>query len=189
MNMLGPAKAAKRLGLRHPNRGLFLIAAAIVVAIVALAGLAIWNARQSAFQEEERDASNLAFALAEQTARYVQTVDLTMMQVKSWVTELDGNTPAAFKSRMRSAEIHQRLVEHGASVLQAHAIALIGADGEVLNSSRPQFVPGFSIAGRDFYEYLKIHDDPDLVVGTPAASHTSGNPSLYFARRLNSPNQ
>jgi PAS domain S-box-containing protein len=193
MSMLRRVKAAPGIGTttgtgRFPvSRVCRLIGAAIVVAVVALAGLAIWNARQAAFQDEEQDASNLAFALAEQTARYVQTVDQTMVQVKSWAVDLESDSPAWFARRMQSPEVHQRLLEHGANVLQAHAIALVGADGTVLNSSRPRFVPGYSVAGRDFYQYLKDHDDPAIIIGAPTASHSTGEPSLFFARRVNGP--
>jgi signal transduction histidine kinase len=187
MSMRRRARDAEGTGRLRANRGFLLIGAAIVALIVALAGLAIWNARQSAFREDERDATNLAIALAEQTARYVQTVDLTMIEVKSWVAESDGRTPAAFNARMRSAEVHQRLVERQADIGQAHAIVVVGADGAILNTSRAGFVSGATAVDRDYYQYLKSHDDPAMVIGLPITSRTTGKPSLLFARRVDGP--
>jgi hypothetical protein len=168
MSILRRARDAEDTGLLRLSRSTIIIVT-ICVAIVVLVGtatsLAIWNTRQHAFQEHERDVTNLAFALAEQTTRYVETVDLTIMEVKSWATELDRRSRATFKNRMQSADIHQSLVERRANVLAAPAIVLIGADGEVLNSSQPAFAPDLNVTDRDYYQYLKYHDDPAVVIG------------------------
>jgi signal transduction histidine kinase len=171
----------------HPVRGFFIICAAIVTLVGTTATLAILNARDNAFQEDLRDATNLAVALAEQTARYVQTVDLSVLEVRSWATEPDRRSRAGFDTRMRSAEIHQRLVERRANILGAQAIVLVDADGAVLNTSGPGSAPGVNVTDRSYFTYLKDHDDAGLVIGSPAKGHITGVLSLFFARRVNSP--
>jgi signal transduction histidine kinase len=185
LRVLRLARHAADAGRLLRSHGFFIGGAAILVLIIGLAGIAIWNARQHVVTERERDATNLAVALAEQTARYVQTVDLTMMEIKSWIAVLDLQTPATFESGMRSSAVHQGLVERRPEVLQALAIAIVGADGVVVNTSRPEFPPGHNVVGRDFYEYLKLHNDPAMVIGSLANSLT-GSPSLFFAKRVNS---
>jgi signal transduction histidine kinase len=169
------------------SRNLFLIGIAIVGLIVALASFAVWNVRFSAFQESQREATNLSIVLAEQTARYVQTVDLTLMEAQSWATELGPRTPAAFKSRIQSVEIRQRLAERRAAFSDGHDVILVSADGEIMNSSQPKLIPGLNISDTDYFQYLKAHDESVMVIGSPGTSRTTGEASLFFARRVNGP--
>jgi signal transduction histidine kinase len=178
------ARDAEGKSFSDSRRNFFVFGIAIVGLILALAGFAIWNARLSAFREGQRDATDLSVALAEQTARYVQTVDLTMMEAESWTTGLDRRTPAAFKIRIQSAEIRQQLAERRSTVSDGHAIILVSADGEIMNSSRPRFIPDINISGTDYFQYLKEHDESVLVIGSPGTSRTTGDASLFFARRV-----
>ena len=73
------------------------------------ASFVIWDARGHAFQEHEREATNLAIALTEQTARYVQAVDQAITEVESWATESDLRTADTFNRLMRSPEVRRRL--------------------------------------------------------------------------------
>jgi signal transduction histidine kinase len=186
VGILGRARHAVHPVRLLRNHGFSMGGAAIVALIFSLAGVAVWNSRQHAFQERERDATNLAIALAEQTSRYVQTVDLTMMEAKSWINGLDAFTPATFKARMKTRAIHQGLVERRPDVLQGLAIEVVAADGDVLNASRAELPSGLNIGGRDFYEYLKSHDDSAIIVGSPTNSLVTGKPCLFFATRMNS---
>jgi diguanylate cyclase (GGDEF)-like protein len=186
-SMASFAKVFPRLGLHHRSRRFIdaVIGGAIVMVIAGAAVLIIRDGRQHAFKDHEREATNLAVALAEQTARYVQTVDQTITEIKSWASGQDLRTAESFGNLMRSAEIRRRLIEHRPNVLEAPSIAIVGADGEVLNTSRTVFTPGASAADRDFYKYLSTHDDPEIVIGSPGISRTTNRPSMFFARRVN----
>ncbi len=177
-------------GFFHPSRGAILtviICATIGVLVSTVAIFAVWSARQHAFREHQRDATNLAVGRAEQTARYVETVDMTSKDVKSWATDSDLRNRAAFKSRMQSADVHQSLLERRANFPMSPVIGIVGADGEVLNSSEPDFAAGLTVADRDYYQYLKSHNDPAIFVGSPGRGSIPGRPGLFFARRVNSP--
>jgi PAS domain S-box-containing protein len=185
--MQGWTTGASPPGLFQSTRGFFVISAAIIVVIAGLAYFAISNARQSATRADRADATNLAIALAEQTTGYMQAVDLITMEVGAWVTGLDASSAAAFQQRLQSPEVHQHLVEHPIRPLPSEDIVIVGADGNVLNASRSEPELTGNIAGRDFYEYLRTHDDHDMVVGAPTVSRVTGKPNLFFARRINGP--
>ena len=182
----GGATAANA-GSFSARRGFLVLFAAIVILAGATAWFVIWNARQVAFQEDQHDATNLALVLAEQTERYIQTIDLTILEVKSWASELDRQDPATFSARMRSADVHQRMAERRASILEARAIMLIAADGEVLDTSGPAIVSTASVADHEYYKYLKSHSASDLVVGLPTTAQAGGYRNLFFARRVTGP--
>ena len=132
MHLKRDARSAK--GIRHVrSSGRFgAISAAIVVLIAATASITIWSAREHAFTEYQESATNLTAVLAEQTARYVQVVDLAMMVVQSAVTELNDVPYPQFKIYVESDEMHRRLIERMVNVPQAGGIALVGADGSQL---------------------------------------------------------
>jgi diguanylate cyclase (GGDEF)-like protein len=187
LNLLCWAKDAEGSGLFRASGSFIILGTAIIGLIAAVAGFAVWDVRLSAFQESQRNATNLAAALGEQTARYVQTIDLTMMEAESWATESDHRTAATYKIRMQSAEIRQRLNDRRSNVPDGHAIVLVSADGEIVNTSRPAFLPSLNVSDRDYFQYLKDHDDPAMVIGSPGVSRTTGETSLFFARRVNGP--
>ena len=74
------------------------------------------------------------------------------------------------------------------NVPQANGIILIGADGVTVNWSRRWPVVGVWSVGRDYYDYLKEHDDPALFIGSVSRGRDTGNLRLFFARRVNGPN-
>ena len=185
--MQGCTTGANPPGPFQSTRGFFLISVAIIVVIAGCAYFAISNARQSATRADRTDATNLAIALAEQTTGYVQAGDLITREVGAWVTALEASSAAALQQRLQSPEVHQYLAEHLVRPLQSDEIVIVGADGNVLNASRSEPALTGNIAGRDFYDYLRTHDDPDLVVGAPALSRATGRLNLFFARRVNGP--
>ncbi|MDB5402897.1 MAG: putative diguanylate cyclase (GGDEF)/phosphodiesterase with and two sensor [Rhodopila sp.] len=187
MNTQRQAGGAKGSGHFRSSRSFVATGAAIVLLIVATASFAIWSARDHAFTESQESATNLAVVLAEQTARYVQVVDLAMIAVQSEITELNDRTYPQFKAQIQSDTTHRFLVAQMVNVPQAGAIALVGVDGEILNSSRPGLPSGLSFADRDFFQFLQHHDDPAIFVGAPNISRMTGKRSLYFARRINGP--
>jgi diguanylate cyclase (GGDEF)-like protein/PAS domain S-box-containing protein len=181
------AGGANQTGHFPSGRGFVATGAAIVVLILATAALAIWSAREQAFAEHEQSALNLAVVLSEQSARYVQVVDLAMIATQSAVTGLGDRPYPEFKAQAHSDEMHQFLAERIVNVPQAGAIVLVGVDGEILNTSRPGWTGGLSFADRDFFQYLSQRDDQAIFVGVPNISRLTGRWSLFFARRINRP--
>jgi hypothetical protein len=173
-------------GYLRSSQGFVASGLAIVVLIVAITALAIWNARDHAFSEYQASATDLAAVLSEQTERYVQVVDLAMRAAESEIIKLGEQPYSQFRTSVRSDGLHRLLAERMANIPQAGGIAIVGADGEVLNASRSGLIPGLSLSDRDFFQYLKDHDEPSIFVGAPNVSRMTGKWSLYFARRINS---
>jgi diguanylate cyclase (GGDEF)-like protein/PAS domain S-box-containing protein len=187
MNALQPANDGGCFGVLRWTRSFVLTGVVIVVLIVGSAALAISHIRQLATQGYHDGMTNLAAVLAEQTLRYVQVIDLTTIEVQSKIRDLNDGKYPEVEDRIRTDEIHNLLVERMLHVPQAGAMVLVGKDGAVLNSSRPGQPRGLNVSDHDFYQYLKLHDDQSLFIGSPGKSRITGNWSLYLARRINGP--
>jgi diguanylate cyclase (GGDEF)-like protein len=169
------------------GRSMVMLSAFVTMAISATAGFTIWHNRKSALEEQRRNMNSMGIVLAEQTSRYVQVIDLILREVQSRIATLNVVTPADFERQLGTHEVHDYLAERLKNVPQADHIALIDANGVVLNGSQAWPVTHMVSSGRDFYKYFKEHDDLDLFVGSLSKSRGTSNLSLYFARRVNGP--
>src|SRR5208282_4415415 len=71
---------------------------------------------------------------------------------------------------------------------QAHAITLVDADGDLLNTSRDLSpLPHISVTDRDYFQHARDHADSGLFVGVPAISRASGIMAVYLSRRISGP--
>ena len=162
-----------------------LLGALVLVALGAAACLMIWHDHQSALDEHLRGSDSMGVVLAEQTGRYVQIVDLIVQEVRSKAAGPDFATPEDFQRLMGTPAIQAYLVERVRNVPQAGAVAVIGADGIVVNRSRPGLRDRMDVSNRDYFIWCRDHDDPGIFIGALAAGRLTGEPSVYFARRVN----
>jgi diguanylate cyclase (GGDEF)-like protein len=180
----------RRSGLwRFPRSGRSIVLSNVLViaTICATAGFSIWHNRESALEENQNRMKSMGIVLAEQTSRYVQVIDLSLREVQSHIARLNIASPADFQRRMGSPEIHRYLADGLANAPQADAIVLNDASGMVVNWSRAWPAVAVNSSDRDFYKYLKEHDDPDLFVGAPSRNRGTGKLSVFLARRVNGP--
>jgi diguanylate cyclase (GGDEF)-like protein len=164
-----------------------LLYAVVVTAIGTTAGFTIWHGRQQALEEHRRAMDSMGVVLAEQTSRYVQVIDLIIEQVRSRITRLDIATTGDFRSQMGTQDIQGYLAERVRNVPQADGIILIDADGLTLNWSRAWPVAHVDATGRDYFDYLKDHNDQAMFIGSLSKGRSTGKLSLFFARRVSGP--
>jgi diguanylate cyclase (GGDEF)-like protein len=176
-------------GLLSSGRSIVILSTLVTVAIGATAGLTIWHNRQSAIEDHQRNMDSMGIVLAEQTSRYVQVVDLILQEVQSRITTLNLVTPATFEHQLGTEEVHNYLAERLKNVPQVDAIVLITAKGVISNWSRAWPVVRIDSTDRDFYKYFREHDDPGVFVGSLSKNRSTGNLSLFFARRVNGPDR
>jgi diguanylate cyclase (GGDEF)-like protein len=174
--------------LMRPGRAAALLCALVVAAIGATAGFAIWHSREATLKAHQQDLDTMGVVLAEQTSRYMQVIDLTLGEVQSRITTLNITNSADFQRQLETQQVQSYLADRVRNVPQADAIILIDADGLTVNWSRSWPVVGVSAVGRDYYNYLKNHDDPAIFIGSMSRARSTNNLSLFFARRINGPN-
>ena len=179
----GPLAFSTRI-LRS-RRSIALICALIVGLMAAVAGAATWHYRAQALKDRENNMRSLGMVLAEQTARYVQVIDLILQQIQTRIDGYNIENKMDFGSRLGTRDMQDLLAQSIHNVPMADAVALAGADGKLVNWSRGRAVIDLDVSGRDFFQHFSQHDDRGLFVGIPDKSKVSDVWSLFFARRIN----
>jgi PAS domain S-box-containing protein len=171
----------------RPSHRLALAGTIIIAITVAAAGLNIWSTRAEALAHARQEMSSLGIVLAEQTARSFQAVDLVLRETSGMVLAAGVATPDQFRRRLASQEVHNYLLARLRSLPQANSIALLDDSGIIVNFSRAWPVPFIDASDRDFYKYLREHDDPGAFIGVPVVNKSSGAWVIMLTRRVSGP--
>jgi hypothetical protein len=137
------------------GRGITRLSVLVAVAIGATAGFLIWHDHEVAFEEHERGMQSMGIVLAEQTSRYAQVIDLALLNVQASIGGLGVSTPAEFQSRLATKEVNRLLADSVRNITQVSRIALIDANGLMMNWSSPWPVESVDASDRDFFSYFR----------------------------------
>ena len=163
------------------------IGAVVVLVTILCAGLTIWDLYRKTMREASEEMANLGFVLAEQTARYVQVVDLLLQETQAHIHDLQIQTQEQFRHGLEGDATWQFLRERVVNLPQADALVLIDADGHLLNSSREGRSQRVDLSDSDIYMHFHASDDAGLYISRPIKSRVTGEWTIYLARRISGP--
>jgi hypothetical protein len=159
----------------------------LVLAIAGGSALAIWRVHDDAFTETARELSAVNVAVSEQTVRMFEGVDLVLSAVIEQLRH-DGVASAADYRRLKTGqEAHATLRARIAALPHLDAVALIDADGNLVNFSRYWPAPSVNVADRDYFGHLREHRSPQPYVSAPVPNRGSGTWTIFLARRVDAP--
>ena len=161
----------------------FLCGILVAITIMAAARI-LWSEHQTYLTDRRVAAAELAAVLAEQTARYMQVVDLRLRGVEARVAQAKIRTPEDFRRRLEDEDTQRFLRDHGARSGPDVAIILIDSAGRMVNSSDDWPIPAVDMTDRDYYRYLVLHNDPDVFVSAPLVDRLTGTVRLFLSRRI-----
>ena len=182
--MRKPKPAAARLVVSPANRRLTLIGITLVAVIFAVTAWLVVGQRTADLAQNEQVTANLAQVLAEQTSRTMQPVDLTLREFQGRMTP-SGSEHSDIVDDPGSKATFDLLVERLKGLPQVDALAVVGADGRLINISRGYPPRPLDLSDRDYYLHLSTHDDHALFVSAPVRAYFDGRWTVYLARRLN----
>jgi PAS domain S-box-containing protein len=169
------------------SRHLSFVGFGLLFVIVITASVAVWDRREEALARSRQEMTNLGIVLAEQTARSIQAVDLILEEMQARVLSAGVEKPEDFDRQMSTEEIHRFLADRLRDLPQADGIGFITADGRLINSSRTWPVALLDVSDRDYYIYLREHNDLGVSISTPTISRVTGSWSFFLTRRVNGP--
>lgn len=132
--------AATRSSVFSTSRQLWTIGVALIVITLFGAAVTIWDLRREAIEDYRQHMASLGVVLAEQTARYVQVVDLALQDVAARSAALGIATPEQFVRQLGDERSHAFLRGRVNNLPQTGAIILIDAFGKLLNHSYDQSI-------------------------------------------------
>lgn len=169
------------------SQRLILLGAAFLLVMMAAVGVAILDMRAVALKEARESVKKLDIAVAEQTARSFEAIDLVLLELRTRIAAQHITTPAAFSAALNSHAVQIELSQQNNLLPQANAFTIVGADGKLINFSRRWPIPPTDLSDRDYYQYFRSHDDPDAFVSQPVRNRGDGRWTLFIVRRIDSP--
>jgi PAS domain S-box-containing protein len=174
---------------RHPvNRRVYVIGIFCIAITIAAACLSIGLLRDEELKQQMRSTRNLSIALAEQTARSIQAVDLIVQDTQALALSGEMTSEDGFRQRMSSEEVHKYLLDRLHSLPQASSLAVLDDNGTIINFTRTWPVPAIQAAERNFFRHFQEHDDHGPFVDGPFVDKYSGAWSITITRRVDGPN-
>ena len=175
------------------NKPLMLLPASQIVLALVIAVttcLLVGHLHDRALADAEREQSTLALMLANQAERAFEAVELVQTAIQERLQNDGVRTPEAFRQFMSTGAVQEELRGRGRTLPQLDAIVISDSAGNLINSSRPTFVPTppINIADREFFKELSAHPDRIMVISEPVQTRTTGGKwAAYIARAVTSP--
>ncbi len=172
-------------GMSSASKRLIAAGGGLLLMMVAAVSLTIWDMRKVAQNDMHQNVGKLGIAIAEQTTRSFQAVDLSLAEIRKDIASEGIDTPARFKDELQSSAVYASLRQKDETLPQAEAFSIAAADGRLLNSSRQWPIPPTDVSDRDYYKYFRDHDDPGLFISNPVQSRINGSWTVFAGRRVN----
>src|SRR5579863_1647999 len=171
-------KAIAAAGSRFVRSGMVirLIGLFMLVCTIVVAALAVQYMREQTEAVYRREIGNLGTVLSEQTFRYIQEIDLVLLELRERAISLDINSIDQFQRVMGTQDTYAVLQARLQNMAQVDALNIVDAGGHLLNSSR-RFPPmPIDVSDRDYFRHFAEQDDQGLFVGAPVFSRITGLP-------------
>jgi signal transduction histidine kinase/ActR/RegA family two-component response regulator len=148
----------------------------LIVLIIVADTYEGWQDYRTAISDNDRSQLELGRALAEQTSRMLQEVDLVLTDYAAWEMSAEGRAATADKLRSHLIDDVRRLPF-------VHSAALTNADGDVVASTRADAAGFRSIKMREAFLAPQGAAGNALHIGRPFVSNRDGSVTFTLSRR------
>ena len=174
-------------GLSPGSKHLIIGGAGLLLATVLAVGVAVWTMRVVALKDARHNDAKLGLAIAEQTARSIQSVDLILLQLRAQIEREATSSTDSVMASMQTKAVQQQLSRLHHSLPQSDAFSIVDAQGLLVNFSRNWPVPHADVGDREYFQYLRNHDDLGVVVTRIMRNRVTGTWTFYVVRRVDGP--
>lgn len=165
----------------------FVIAIGVILVLVVAVGASIsaWLQRQEVERQWSEQLNNLSLILAEKTSQEIGIAYLALNSIEEDVKKAGIKNLDELYSKMSGQEMNQILSARVAQQPQIEVAAILGGNGDIINSSRLFPVSKINLADQTYFK--KHRNDPDLEVyiNKPILDEGSRKWAFYLSRRLN----
>ena len=170
-------------------RVLIGVAAGLIVAATLAIGMTVWWLRSQAISDSSKEVGNLAFVLAEQLNRSLQSIELILGDLQEKIQASGVKNADELRRLLKAEDTHQMLVERKSRVPHASLMSIVDKDGWVISSSIEWPVRPTNLSDRAHFQYLKTHNDQRVHISDPILDRLRGVPAILFIKRLNDADQ
>ncbi|HWX32681.1 MAG TPA: ATP-binding protein [Steroidobacteraceae bacterium] len=161
----------KRLRLR-----IVILGVLIVIAFAGSSAYDAWRAYNNALAATNREITNVATALAEQTAWTFQGIDLLLRDTARWY-ENDSK-------KIAPERLDEVLANRTSGVRQVRLITIADAQGIQRHRSRGSSPPDLVVSDRSYFIAQRDGTAAGLFMSEPLITRSEGRPGVVLSRRL-----
>jgi PAS domain S-box-containing protein len=161
----------KRLRLR-----IVILGVLIVIAFAGSSAYDAWRAYSNALAATNREITNVATALAEQTAWTFQGIDLLLSDTARWY-ENDSK-------KIAPERLDEVLANRSAGVRQIRLITIADAQGIQRHRSRGSSPPNLDVSDRSYFIAQRDGTAAGLFMSEPLITRSEGRAGVVLSRRL-----
>ena len=184
----GAARPTRRTASTRPIVVLVLCAAFLIALVVGVIDLILSNLRHQAIEQSKQQLSATATVLARQAARDFQSVDLIEANLIEYMETLAIVSDELYARAMVGRGIHLMLKDKISGFPHIGAVMLVGADGQLINSSQVWPTPPLNFTGQDYFEALKADPRLSSMLGRPVRDSQTGAWTINLARKFRGSN-
>ena len=184
----GAARPTRRTASTRPIVVLVLCAAFLIALVVGVIGLILSNLRHQAIEQSKQQLSATATVLARQAARDFQSIDLIEANLIEYMETLAIVSDELYARAMVGRGIHLMLKDKISGFPHIGAVMLVGADGQLINSSQVWPTPPLNFTGQDYFEALKTDPRLSSMLGRPVRDSQTGGWTINLARKFRGSN-
>ena len=172
------------------RNSLFIVGAAVVLAVIFAINAVVsgYLLRRNTIDDRAEQISTLSIILAEHTSQIIFSANTVLQSIEDVIAVERIQTEKEYREFASSKKSFELLREKTKSNPILDVTTFVGSDGKVLNFSRSYPAPEINLADRDYFQYLKTHNDPDTFYSVPVRNKGNGKWVFYLAQRVNGKN-
>jgi diguanylate cyclase (GGDEF)-like protein len=176
------------LDWRNPLNWLIFGGVMLIASIVIGTAIIVFDFRESALSNSERELENTALLLARHFDRELNHFEAVQRDVVRRMEVLRIASPEAFRRHLSSKEFHTNLEPIVGTLSDVAGINVFDANGQLINSSRSWPVPDINIADRTYFKDFAADDRSPVALLTLVNSRFTTGWTIVFARKVVGPN-
>jgi diguanylate cyclase (GGDEF)-like protein/PAS domain S-box-containing protein len=176
--------ATRRVRAAH----VLVICGLLLATVISVGSVGVvLDLRDRALAAAERELSNTARVLAEQTDRAFQAVDFLQTDLLDRARALGIASAQDYERLMSGRDIHLVLKDKVSGRPHVGAITLINRQGKLFNFSRFWPPPDIDVTDRDFYRALASDARLTSFMGEPVRNRATGSWTIHLVRKVTGP--
>jgi len=157
---------------------------AFIAAIVIGSALSIITLREKEIESWRMQMSSMSLMLAEQTSQTLFSADFVLSVIAADVQHIEVKDQASFRTRLSTPEIHSMLADRIDYLAQVEVVAIIAANGDMINYSRSYAEEIINVADRDYFKAHLAKSDRGVFISNAVRNKVNNKWTLYLSRRL-----
>jgi diguanylate cyclase (GGDEF)-like protein len=168
----------------HPFYVLIAFGSLFCLVVMGATASMIWRQRATAIEAAGINLQNLSRAVADQTDRVIQSVEVAESRLLDQMTLERDNAAGEAIGMTGSKQLNDLMRDIITGMSEAYSLVLIDADGKLVNFTYAFPVPTRSLADRQYFQFARAHPELRTFVSETVMNRQSNEPNFYVVHRL-----